>query len=80
MRPVVVWITFVNLVYLLIQSRRSNNLQQLAFEPFNPALLQAARSERKPVVIDFAADWEADISIGASQRGGGLLVSTAAFR
>jgi thiol:disulfide interchange protein DsbD len=47
----------VALVYLLIQSRRSNNLRQLAFEPFNPALLQAARSERKPVVIDFAADW-----------------------
>jgi thiol:disulfide interchange protein DsbD len=47
----------VALVYLLIQSRRTNNLPQLAFEPFNPALLQAAKSERKPVVIDFAADW-----------------------
>ena len=48
-------VSAVALIYLLTQSRRT--VPQLAFEPFNPALLQAAKSERKPVVIDFSADW-----------------------
>jgi thioredoxin:protein disulfide reductase len=43
------------LIYLLIQSRRT--IPQLAFEAFNPALLQAAKSEHKPIMIDFSADW-----------------------
>ena len=43
------------LIYLLAHSRRV--VPQLAFEPFNPALLQTAKSEGRPVVIDFSADW-----------------------
>jgi thioredoxin:protein disulfide reductase len=43
------------LAYLLIQSRRT--VPQLSFEPFNSALLQAAKSEHRPIVLDFSADW-----------------------
>ncbi len=43
------------LIYLLMQSRRT--IPQLAFQTFNPALLEAAKSERRPIVIDFSADW-----------------------
>jgi thiol:disulfide interchange protein DsbD len=42
------------LVYLLIGR---NPRTELTFQPFEPALLAAARSERKPVVVDFSADW-----------------------
>lgn len=48
-------VSAVALIWLMIQSRRT--IPQLAFEPFNPALLQAAKSQRKPVVVDFSADW-----------------------
>lgn len=43
------------LIYLLFQP--GSTMPQLAFEPFNPATLQAAKSAAKPVVIDFSADW-----------------------
>jgi thiol:disulfide interchange protein DsbD len=43
------------LILLLIQSRRTT--PQLAFQAFDPSLLQAARSAHKPIVIDFSADW-----------------------
>ncbi|HEY1851775.1 MAG TPA: cytochrome c biogenesis protein CcdA [Candidatus Binataceae bacterium] len=43
------------LVYLLTHNGPA--VTQLAFEPFNPALLQTAKSEGRPVVIDFSADW-----------------------
>jgi thiol:disulfide interchange protein DsbD len=45
----------VALVWLMIQGRRT--VPQLAFEPFKPVLLQAAKSQGKPVVVDFSADW-----------------------
>jgi thiol:disulfide interchange protein DsbD len=48
-------ISAVALIYLLTRSGRP--VQQLAFEPFDPALLQAAKSAGRPVVIDFSADW-----------------------
>jgi len=43
------------LVYLLVVAR--NQRVELAFQPFVPALLQNARAERRPVVLDFSADW-----------------------
>ncbi len=43
------------LVYLLMTARISR--AELTFEPFDPALLQAALVHRKPVVVDFSADW-----------------------
>src|SRR5262249_22602188 len=43
------------LAYLLMVSR--NSAAQLSFQPFDPALLQTARAHRKPVVVDFTADW-----------------------
>jgi thioredoxin:protein disulfide reductase len=43
------------LAYLLIAG--SNPRGSLTFQPFEPALLQAARAQRKPVVVDFSADW-----------------------
>jgi thioredoxin:protein disulfide reductase len=43
------------LIYLLLQ--RGTTMPQLAFEPFSPATLQAAKFAGKPVVIDFSADW-----------------------
>jgi thiol:disulfide interchange protein DsbD len=45
----------VSLVYTLIGS--TSSAQTLNFRPFNPTLLQAAKLQRKPVVLDFAADW-----------------------
>lgn len=42
-------------VYLLIAGRTSR--AQLTFEPFDPILLKTARAQRKPVVVDFSADW-----------------------
>ncbi len=43
------------LIYLLIQSRRT--VPQVAFQAFDPTLLQAAKSAHRPIVIDFSADW-----------------------
>lgn len=43
------------LAYLLITARTSR--AELSFQPFDPALLQTARTHRKPVVVDFSADW-----------------------
>jgi thioredoxin:protein disulfide reductase len=43
------------LIYMLIPTRTSYG--PLTFEPFDPALLQTARAERRPVVVDFSADW-----------------------
>jgi thiol:disulfide interchange protein DsbD len=43
------------LVYLLNTARSSPT--ELRFRPFDPALLLTARAERKPVVVDFSADW-----------------------
>jgi thiol:disulfide interchange protein DsbD len=43
------------LAYLLIIARTSR--AGLSFQPFDPTLLQAARAHRKPVVVDFSADW-----------------------
>jgi thioredoxin:protein disulfide reductase len=45
----------VLLGYLLIEARSSRS--ELSFEPFDPGLLQSARQHRKPVVVDFSADW-----------------------
>jgi thiol:disulfide interchange protein DsbD len=42
---------------IFMGSRSGRTVPQLVFEPFNPALLQAAKSAGKPVVIDFSADW-----------------------
>jgi thiol:disulfide interchange protein DsbD len=55
MRSVLGLLSAAALIYLLIQSRRT--VPQLAFQPFDPTLLQAAKSEHRPVVIDFSADW-----------------------
>jgi thioredoxin:protein disulfide reductase len=43
------------LVYLLIPVRTSR--VELPSEPFDPALLKTAHDRRKPVVVDFSADW-----------------------
>lgn len=43
------------LVYLLTSGRSSS--AELAFRPFDPALLRTAVIDRKPVVVDFSADW-----------------------
>jgi thiol:disulfide interchange protein DsbD len=48
-------ISLATLVYLLVPSRIPR--KELAFAPFNLTLVQAAQTERKPVVVDFAADW-----------------------
>jgi thiol:disulfide interchange protein DsbD len=45
----------VVLAYLLITARTSR--AELSFQPFDSALLQTARAHRKPVVVDFSADW-----------------------
>jgi thiol:disulfide interchange protein DsbD len=45
----------VFLSYLLIAARSSP--AGLAFRPFDPALLRTAVIDRKPVVVDFSADW-----------------------
>lgn len=52
----VLGVTTVGLfVYLLIAGQSSH--AQLRFRPFDPALLQTARINREPVVVDFTADW-----------------------
>jgi thiol:disulfide interchange protein DsbD len=43
------------LCYLLIEVRSTR--AQVAFQPFDSVLLQTARADRKPVVLDFSADW-----------------------
>jgi thiol:disulfide interchange protein DsbD len=48
-------LSIVALIALLGHSRHP--VAQLAFEPFNPTLVETAKSAGKPVVIDFAADW-----------------------
>jgi thioredoxin:protein disulfide reductase len=48
-------LSIVALIAMLAHSRHP--VAQLAFEPFNPTLVETAKSERRPVVIDFAADW-----------------------
>jgi thioredoxin:protein disulfide reductase len=54
-RSVLGVIAVVVLAYLLITARTSP--VQLTFQPFDPALLQTARAQRRPVVVDFSADW-----------------------
>jgi thioredoxin:protein disulfide reductase len=44
-----------SLAYLLAISRSSP--PELAFRPFDPVILQNARIQGKPVVLDFSADW-----------------------
>jgi thiol:disulfide interchange protein DsbD len=48
-------IAFFVLAYLLTSSRSAR--AELSFQPFNSALLDTARAHRKPVVVDFSADW-----------------------
>ena len=48
-------ISLAALVYLLVPSRTPR--KELAFTPFNLTLVEAAQTERKPVVVDFSADW-----------------------
>jgi thioredoxin:protein disulfide reductase len=48
-------LSIVALIAMLAHSRHP--VAQLAFEPFNPTLVETAKSARRPVVIDFAADW-----------------------
>jgi thioredoxin:protein disulfide reductase len=48
-------LSIVALIAILAQSRRT--VPQLSFEPFDPTLLETAKSAGQPVVIDFAADW-----------------------
>jgi len=43
------------LIYLLIQGRTAR--PELTFQPFSPAMLEAAKSRGEPVVLDFSADW-----------------------
>jgi thiol:disulfide interchange protein DsbD len=43
------------LAYLLVIGPGAR--AELSFEPFDPALLETARSQGKPVVLDFSADW-----------------------
>ena len=54
-RSVIGVISLAALVYLLVPSRTPR--KELAFTPFNLTLVEAAQTERKPVVVDFAADW-----------------------
>src|SRR5208282_302172 len=42
------------LIYFVIQRPGA---QPLTFEPFNPSLIATASETRKPVLIDFSADW-----------------------
>jgi thiol:disulfide interchange protein DsbD len=43
------------LIYMVTQSHRAP--PPLVFESYNQSLLQAAKAEHRPVVIDFSADW-----------------------
>jgi thiol:disulfide interchange protein DsbD len=54
-RSVVGLIAVAGLIAVLIHARTART--GLTFRPFDPALLQTAREERKPVVVDFSADW-----------------------
>jgi thioredoxin:protein disulfide reductase len=54
-RLVVGVIAATALIYLLIQSRSTT--PELAFQAFDPSLLQSAKSQHRPIVIDFSADW-----------------------
>ncbi|HKV55423.1 MAG TPA: cytochrome c biogenesis protein CcdA [Candidatus Binataceae bacterium] len=47
--------SLIALVYLLIGTRMPHT--QLTFQPFTSTLLESARSQGKPVVVDFSADW-----------------------
>ncbi len=42
------------LIYFVVQRPTA---QPLTFEPFNPSLIATANETRKPVLIDFSADW-----------------------
>ncbi len=55
LRSILATAAVASLVYLVSETRSSP--PALKFRPFDPALLQAAKLERKPVVLDFAADW-----------------------
>ena len=55
MRSVIGAIAAVALGYLTVQSHRPQ--PQLSFDSFDNALISAATAHRKPVVIDFSADW-----------------------
>jgi thioredoxin:protein disulfide reductase len=48
-------LAIVVLTLLLVRSRISR--PELTFQPFEPALLQSARVQGRPVVVDFSADW-----------------------
>jgi thiol:disulfide interchange protein DsbD len=47
-------VAFGALVFLLIPRKGP---ERLRFEPFRPELVASAAEERKPVLIDFSADW-----------------------
>src|SRR5713226_195749 len=55
MRSMIGAIAAVALGYLTVQSHRPQ--LQLSFAPFDNALISAATAQRKPVIIDFSADW-----------------------
>ena len=53
-------ISLAMLVYLVFPSLffpSRTSRKELAFAPFNLTLVEAAQTERKPVVVDFSADW-----------------------
>ncbi|MGH7935016.1 MAG: protein-disulfide reductase DsbD family protein [Candidatus Binataceae bacterium] len=54
-RTMVGVLAVVGLVYLLVPIGRPH--KALTFEPFNAAVLEHARAEGKPIVLDFSADW-----------------------
>jgi thioredoxin:protein disulfide reductase len=41
--------------FMLLGQRSAH--ARLTFQPFNPALLESAREQHKPVLVDFSADW-----------------------
>ncbi|MGC1678095.1 MAG: cytochrome c biogenesis protein CcdA [Candidatus Binataceae bacterium] len=47
-------VAVVAMIYLLIPRP---TLKEIAFAPFNASALQSAATERRPVLIDFSADW-----------------------
>ena len=49
-------LAFAALIYLLIEALFMAPAR-LVFQPFDPALIAAAKAARRPVVIDFSADW-----------------------
>jgi thiol:disulfide interchange protein DsbD len=52
----VIGVCAVAFLAFLITSLRSSR-SELAFRPFDPAILRIARIRGKPVVLDFSADW-----------------------